>query len=193
MSTSRSESPARREHRRGVVAAERAERLVEDVAARGARQAWARARCRPCASSSRARSRSIARRLGQLGARDEHVVLVRGAARRCRPRRPRVRRTAASRSFSNAHAATRCVAIDDRVALVRRADRLAELARVLRVARRVVARRWPSRRSRTTSGSTARPARVVRDAVLVDRVAEAVERLREADDAPRVEPEQLAA
>ena len=96
-----------------------------------------------------------------------------------------------SRSRSNAAAATRCVASATVSARVRVDDRLAELARVLRVARRVVATR-PSPSVRYESGLTAWPRGVVGDALVVDPVAEAIERLAEPDHAARVEPEQLA-
>lgn len=78
-----------------------------------------------------------------------------------------------------------------RVAAVGDRERLAELPRVLGVARGVVldASRGVEQVRR---GAHRVAPRVVRHAVLVDAVAEAVERLAQAHDAARVEAEELA-
>jgi len=93
-----------------------------------------------------------------------------------------------SRSFSNAHAATRCVAIA--TVLLRNAA-LPELARVLCIAGRIVAHATVGVGQVRQRIDHVTP-RVPGHTVLVDLVADAVERLREADDATRVEAEELA-
>ena len=172
-----------------MVAAERAERLVEDLPPGRARQP----RPEDDAAARLELARPVAQALdpiGQLASRDTTTSSLRAQhredvgvpallAHRLAQLLERARGDQVRRHGHRVRAGTTST-ID-----------LAELARVLRVARGVVtdaALGVGQVRQRVDHVA----ARVARHAVLVDLVAEAVERLPEADDAAGVEAEELA-
>ena len=123
-----------------VVAGEGAQRALDDVAARGAADDVARARSPPCAlerAAARSRSahdvRARGRRAGTVTSSRWRSTVKRSPAGDGRRRR------------SKHAAATRCVAMTTVSRLYASADLLAELARVLRVARVIDRRGSPSR------------------------------------------------